>query len=85
MLDFAAKAARLWKGYHQIPVNPEDVKKAAISTLSGLYKKKRMPFGIMNAGASSQWHRVDWAIIKCEGQPLSVWKTSSSAEPRSSM
>ncbi len=77
MLDFAAKAVAV----HQIPVNPEDVQKTAIAALSGLVEYKRMPFSLTLGRPPS----VDWAIIKCEGQPLPGWMTLPSAEPRRSM
>lgn len=42
----------LAKGYWQIPLRPEDMMKTAFSTPSGHYHFKKMPFGLVNAGAS---------------------------------
>ena len=42
----------LTKGYLQIPVAPEDVYKTAFVTLDGQYEFLRMPFGMVNSGAT---------------------------------
>ena len=44
----------LRRAYHQIPVHPEHQIKSTINTTLGLFKFKRMPYGLKNAGACFQ-------------------------------
>ena len=44
-----------FSGYNQILVSPDDQLKTAFRTPWGTYAYRKMPFGLINAGATFQW------------------------------
>lgn len=66
-------ALDLTKGYWQVPIRPQDRKKTAFTTPSGLYQFRWMPFGLHGAAATFQ-RLVDqaWRDVNILPEPIST-------------
>ena len=60
-------------GYNQVLVNKEDQHKITFTTPWGTYKFLRMPFGLLNAGATFQ-RAMDFAFKELIGKVIEIYQ-----------
>ena len=65
-------AIDLFAGYHQIPMNPDDIEKTSFTTKFGNYNFKVMPFGLTNAPATFQ-REMNRILLPLIGKCLFVY------------
>ena len=61
-----------FSGYNQIAVHPDDQEKTAFTTPWGTFMYAKMPFGLMNAGATFQ-RAMDIAVIEQKDKILVIY------------
>ena len=57
-----------YSGYYQVMVDEEDQLKTTFTTKWGTFSYRRMPFGLINVGATFQWainEDFKWLINRC--------------------
>ena len=62
-----------FSGYKQVLVNKEDQHKTTFTTPWGAYKFIRMPFGLLNAGATFQ-RAMDFAFKEIIGKIIEIYQ-----------
>ena len=68
-------------GYNQISVMPEDREKTAFTTPWGTFMYAKIPFGLMNAGATFQ-RAMDIAFIREKDQFVVIYLDDITVFPR---
>ena len=62
-----------FSGYNQVLVNKEDQHKTTFTTTWGTYKFLRMPFGLLNVGATFQ-RAVDFSFKELIGKIIEIYQ-----------